>query len=371
MAASLLRFSKIVCDPGKTTRTIKSVFRCADLLPNVLSDSTNANILNVSGPLVISVRNTSFFNKYPADFLWKGVTSVSNAGRKRGRGKGVGKKMAKNLNKGQVIGVGKANIIWPGLTVPILRGREVVKQQQLPEDPERENKLIQLRNEMGVFRSLKLSPLERGWSGNRMPGRSIGPPDPRGEDTFEGFDTKVLELKSVFNMKGNLGRRRQMSVLAVTGNKNGSAGFALGKATDGKTAIRQAKNRSGQKLVYIEIFNNHTVYHDFFCQFGKTKIFVEKKPEGYGLVCHRAIKSACEYAMNDRLVYKRKKFPPFYMQLPSWENHLKKAQRTRNQEKVKINLIAEYGAVQSFYYDKGFPECRSEFQLPESKKKKE
>jgi len=37
-----------------------------------------------------------------------------------------------------------------------------------------------------------------------------------------------------------------------------------------------------------------SVFHDFFCQFGKTKIFVTKKPEGYGLVCHRAIKTACE-----------------------------------------------------------------------------
>jgi len=42
-----------------------------------------------------------------AEQLWKGVTSVSNAGRKRGRGKGVGKKTSKDLNKGQVIGVGK------------------------------------------------------------------------------------------------------------------------------------------------------------------------------------------------------------------------------------------------------------------------
>jgi len=42
-----------------------------------------------------------------ADQLWKGVTSVSNAGRKRGRGKGIGKKTAKNLNRGQIIGVGK------------------------------------------------------------------------------------------------------------------------------------------------------------------------------------------------------------------------------------------------------------------------
>lgn len=35
------------------------------------------------------------------------MTSVSNAGKKRGRGKGAGKKRAKNLNRGQVIGVGK------------------------------------------------------------------------------------------------------------------------------------------------------------------------------------------------------------------------------------------------------------------------
>lgn len=42
-----------------------------------------------------------------AQQLWKGVTSVSNAGRKRGRGKGVGKKSAKDLNKGQIIGIGE------------------------------------------------------------------------------------------------------------------------------------------------------------------------------------------------------------------------------------------------------------------------
>jgi small subunit ribosomal protein S5 len=42
-----------------------------------------------------------------AEHIWKSVTSVSNAGKKRGRGKGAGKKRAKNLNRGQVIGVGK------------------------------------------------------------------------------------------------------------------------------------------------------------------------------------------------------------------------------------------------------------------------
>jgi small subunit ribosomal protein S5 len=58
----------------------------------------------------------SVYYVVPADSLWKGVTSVSNAGRKRGRGKGVGKKSAKNLNRGQVIGIGKYNVMLFGVT---------------------------------------------------------------------------------------------------------------------------------------------------------------------------------------------------------------------------------------------------------------
>lgn len=40
-----------------------------------------------------------------ADELWGGVYGVSNAGRKRGRGKRGRKRM--DLNRGQIIGVGK------------------------------------------------------------------------------------------------------------------------------------------------------------------------------------------------------------------------------------------------------------------------
>lgn len=147
---------------------------------------------------------------------------------------------------------------------------------------------------MGSFKHLKLSPVDRGWTGSRMPGRSIGAPDPVGEDNFEGFDTRVLEMKQVFIMKGNLGRKRRLSCFVVTGNGNGLAGFALGKSVENKAAMRKAKNRAGQKLIHIELCNGHTVFHDFFCQFGLTKIYVTKKPEGYGLVCHRAIKTICQ-----------------------------------------------------------------------------
>jgi small subunit ribosomal protein S5 len=86
---------------------------------------------------------------------------------------------------------GKANILWPGLNVPVMRGRELVQQQQLPEDTEREEKLIRMRDAMGTFRSLRLLPTERGWSGSKMPGRSIGPPDPIGDGEHNIF---VLEF---------------------------------------------------------------------------------------------------------------------------------------------------------------------------------
>lgn len=158
-------------------------------------------------------------------------------------------------------------MLWPGLTAPIIRGRELIQQQKLPEDPDREANLIKLRDEMGSFKYAKLSPIERGWSGAKMPGRKIGPPDPIGEETFEGFETVCLELKTIFNMKGNFGRTRRISVMAVTGNGNGLAGFALAKSQEVKGALRQAKNRAGQKLMYIDIFDGHTGWLSIFIKY--------------------------------------------------------------------------------------------------------
>lgn len=234
--------------------------------------------------------------KLTAEELWKGVTSVSNPGRKRGRASGASRKQSKDLNRGQIIGVGKVNMVWPGLNAPVVRGKEVVERVQLPPDKQREEKLLQLRNEMHSFRPPKLAPLERGWSGARAPGRSIGPPDPIGDETFEKFDTVVVELRMVARMTGNLGRTRRHKAVVVVGNRNGLIGFATGKAPDVRAALRLAKNRAIQRLRYIDRFEDHTVYHDYFTQFGPMKVLVKKKPKGHGLVCHRVFKEVCKLA---------------------------------------------------------------------------
>lgn len=72
----------------------------------------------------------------PAHALWKGCTTVSNAGKKRGRARQINSRNIRDLNRGQMIGVGKSNIVWPGLNAPVLRGREIVRQEQQREDPD-------------------------------------------------------------------------------------------------------------------------------------------------------------------------------------------------------------------------------------------
>ncbi|CAH2094706.1 unnamed protein product [Euphydryas editha] len=383
-----------------------------------------------------SITYVNFFNKLPAEKLWKSVTSVSNAGAKKGRGKGAGRIRIRDLNRGQIIGIGKVNMLWPGLSAPVIRGRELLKQQRLPDDPERMEKLIKLRDSMTKFRRLRLSPIERGWSGSWMPGRSIGAPDPVGDEEFTGFDTKVLQLRSLLIMKGNLGRTRNYQAMVVTGNGQGLAGFGIGKAKEAPAALRKAKNRAGKKLMNFEIYNGHTVFHDFFTAFGKTKIYVQKQNEGYGLKCHRAIKEICQaigikdlraklegsnnlqhivkaffigllqqrthqqlaeekklhlvefraenenypvvvaspsqvrtkeeipkdetldfiqYVMNDRVIFRRKKFPRFYETMPHYQIYLKKYEKFRNHEKIRLNLKVEYGEIKSFLNDK-YPE---------------
>ncbi|XP_049877987.1 28S ribosomal protein S5, mitochondrial [Pectinophora gossypiella] len=415
-------------------KPLNAIGRQTPLLENNLASNLKTNFSTSS------VACVNFFNKLPAEKLWKSVTSVSNPGAKKGRGKGAGRIRIRDLNRGQMIGVGRVNMLWPGLSAPVIRGRELLKQQRLPDDPERMDKLIKLRDSMTKFRRLRLSPIERGWSGTRMPGRSLGPPDPIGEDEFTGFDTKVLQLRSLLIMKGSLGRTRNIQAMVVTGNGQGLAGFGIGRAKEAPAALRKAKNRAGQKLMNFEIYNGHTIFHDFYSAFGKTKLFVSKKNEGYGLKCHRAIREICQaigikdlhaklegsnnlqhivkaffigllqqrthqqlaeekklhlveyraennyypkvvaspstvrtkeeipkdetldfvqYVMNDRVILKKKKFPRFYESMPHYQIYLKKYERYRNHEKIRLNMKVEYGEVKSFLTDK-YPEEQKE-----------
>jgi len=65
-------------------------------------------------------------------------------------------------------------------------------------------------------------------------------------------------MKTVANMDANLGRRRRFSVLSFTGNGMGLCGFAYAKSAEGRAALKKSRNRAGQKLLWVERYNDHT-----------------------------------------------------------------------------------------------------------------
>ena len=73
--------------------------------------------------------------------------------------------------------------------------------------------------------------------------------------------------------------------------------------------FKKAVNKAGLRLVYVERYEDRTVYHDFFTQYGKTRIFVKQLPSGTGCLktvvllnifsgsgvrAHRAIQAICQ-----------------------------------------------------------------------------
>lgn len=204
--------------------------------------------------------------------------------------------MKKDLNRGQRIGEGRGGFLWPGLNAPILKDGTVRTMSRRGESEQQEvqAELARQRDEWERRRKMKVK-RERGWTGNSWGGISLGPPDPgpNGE-TYEDFDSRVIEVKSVFNMTAKEGRKRSISCLVAVGNGNGAAGFALGKAADRNTALRKAKNRAIHYLYYIERYNDHTIFHDIESKFKRTTLRMKKQHEGYGLHCHRAVITLCK-----------------------------------------------------------------------------
>lgn len=76
-----------------------------------------------------------------------------------------------------------------------------------------------------------------------------------------------------------------------------------------------------------------------------------------------------QYCFDGKVIYKKKKFPPYYAAHKSYQIYLKNQEKHRNQDDVKLHLIARYGEIRSFLADK-YPECRP-FKLPPKEKQEE
>jgi small subunit ribosomal protein S5 len=91
----------------------------------------------------------------------------------------------------------------------------------------------------------------------------------------------------------------------VVGNNNGLAGFMVTQGKEAKSALTKARNSASQRLRFVERdLSSNTIVHDFVSQYGATKVYAYKKPNGYGVVAHRCIKSICDVIGIDNIYCK-------------------------------------------------------------------
>lgn len=201
----------------------------------------------------------------------------------------------KDLNRGQHIGDGQINVYWPGLNASAVdESGGVARQRYLQPDPHRTERMLESRKETKLIkRRSMIHPMERGYSGRSLPGRTVQPPPPNESGDFSDYTTVCLKTKMATVMTTK-GRSRNHTVLLAIGNHNGLLGFCSGISKDPKSSMKIALNDVGRRLQYIHRLEDHTVYHDFYAQCCGVRIFVQRKPKGFGLRCHRVIQTLCK-----------------------------------------------------------------------------
>ncbi|CAJ0582419.1 unnamed protein product, partial [Mesorhabditis spiculigera] len=242
----------------------------------------------------------NFFQRRTEEQLWKTIRSVSKSGEKKGRRST--RQPFRPLDKFYRIGASPLKIQFPGLNASVSAKSEpplAIIDQTPDELKESELSIRKGLEDMGKTRKRnkeKLHPLERGFSGIQVVGQKLGPPPPVEGSNFEDFETYCLEIKRTSNMTGVFGRVHTMAALVVTGNGNGLAGFAVGKAPLHRTttAIIKGMKMASRKLFFVELFEGRTIYQDFYAECRNTRVFAQRQPKGFGLICHPRLAKICE-----------------------------------------------------------------------------
>ncbi|KAJ1351132.1 28S ribosomal protein S5, mitochondrial [Parelaphostrongylus tenuis] len=242
----------------------------------------------------------NFFMRRTSGELWKTVTSVSKAGQKKGRM--TTRQPVRPLNRFYRIGSSPMKVQFPGLNAPLTPKDPEIKIVDQSEEEIKEGQLavrniLQEQKTVGKrrFRE-KLHPLERGFSGTQIVGQKLGPPAPVDGVSFDDFQSYCLEIKRTCNMTRVFGRVHTMAALVITGNGQGLAGYAVGKAPLHRTttAIVNGMNMAARKLFYVDLLEGRTIYQDFYAECRNTRVFAQRRPHGYGLTCHPRLIKICE-----------------------------------------------------------------------------
>lgn len=125
----------------------------------------------------------------------------------------------------------------------------------------------------------------------RKPGKRFGK---RGERPKPEFDQKIISIRRVTRVVAG-GRRFSFSVALVTGDKKGSVGVGVGKASDTALAIEKAFRDAKRSMVTIKRTEDDSIPYDVEAKYTSSHVLL-RPAKGKGLIAGSSVRTVLELA---------------------------------------------------------------------------
>jgi small subunit ribosomal protein S5 len=114
----------------------------------------------------------------------------------------------------------------------------------------------------------------------------------RGERPKPEFDQKIISIRRVTRVVAG-GRRFSFSVALVTGDRNGSVGVGIGKASDTALAIEKAFRDAKQSMITVKRTQEGSIPHDVEAKYTSSEVIL-RPAKGKGLTAGSSVRTVLE-----------------------------------------------------------------------------
>ena len=119
-------------------------------------------------------------------------------------------------------------------------------------------------------------------------------PSRRSAKVRSEFDQKIISIRRVTRVVAG-GRRFSFSVALISGNRKGSVGVGIGKASDTSLAIEKAIRDAKKSMIKVPLDKNMMIAYDVSAKYSASLVSIIPSPEK-GLVAGSSVKNVLELA---------------------------------------------------------------------------
>src|SRR3989344_5213467 len=114
-------------------------------------------------------------------------------------------------------------------------------------------------------------------------------PSRRATKVRSEFDQKIISIRRVTRVVAG-GRRFSFSVVLISGNRKGSVGIGIGKASDTSLAIEKATRDAKKSMIKVPLDKNMMIAYDVSAKYSASIVSIIPSPEK-GLVAGSSVKN--------------------------------------------------------------------------------